>query len=280
MDFQFTEEQLLIQDVARRIAQEKIAPSAEHHDRTGEFPMANMKLLGENGLMGVEVPAEYGGAGMDPISYVLAMIEVAAADAAHSTIMSVNNSLFCNGILKFGTEAQKQLYVRAIAEGREIGAFALTEPQSGSDATAMRCKAERQDDGSYVINGKKSWITSGPVAKYIVLFAMSEPDKGARGITAFMVDTAKPGFHRGKTEPKLGIRASATCEIEFQDYVAAPRKCWARTARASRSPWACSTPAASASPRRRSASPAPPTRPRSRMSRSARPSARRSAPSR
>jgi alkylation response protein AidB-like acyl-CoA dehydrogenase len=184
--------------------------------------MANMKLLGENGLMGVEVPAEYGGAGMDPISYVLAMIEVAAADAAHSTIMSVNNSLFCNGILKFGTEAQKQLYVRAIAEGREIGAFALTEPQSGSDATAMRCKATKQADGSFVINGKKSWITSGPVAKYIVLFAMTDPDKGARGITAFMVDTAKPGFHRGKTEPKLGIRASATCEIEFQDYVATP----------------------------------------------------------
>ncbi len=218
MDFRFTEEQLMIQDVARRIAQEKIAPTAEHFDRTGEFPVENMRTLGENGLMGIEVPAEYGGAGMDPISYVLAMIEVAAADAAHSTIMSVNNSLFCNGILKFGTEAQKQLYVRAIAEGREIGAFALTEPQSGSDATAMRCKAVKQADGSYVVNGKKSWITSGPVAKYIVLFAMTDPDKGARGITAFMIDTAREGFHRGKTEPKLGIRASATCEIEFTDY--------------------------------------------------------------
>ena len=221
MDFAFTEEQLMIQDVARRIAQEKIAPSAEHHDRTGEFPLDNIRLLGENGLMGIEVPAEYGGAGMDPIAYVLAMIEIAAGDAAHSTIMSVNNSLFCNGILINGTEAQKQKYVRAIAEGREIGAFALTEPQSGSDATAMRCRAVKQADGSYVINGKKSWITSGPVAKYIVLFAMSEPDKGARGITAFLVDTANPGFHRGKTEPKLGIRASATCEIEFQDYVVA-----------------------------------------------------------
>ncbi|MFZ5657562.1 MAG: acyl-CoA dehydrogenase family protein [Pseudomonadota bacterium] len=220
VDFRFTEEQLMIQDVARRIAQEKIAPSAEHFDRSGEFPLDNIRTLGENGLMGIEVPAEYGGAGMDPISYVLAMIEVAAADAAHSTIMSVNNSLFCNGILKNGTEAQKQLYVRAIAEGREIGAFALTEPQSGSDATAMRCKAVRQGDGSYVVNGKKSWITSGPVAKYIVLFAMTDPDKGARGITAFMIDTTREGFHRGKTEPKLGIRASATCEIEFTDYVA------------------------------------------------------------
>ena len=221
MDFRFTEEQLMIQAVARRIAQEKIAPSAEHHDRTGEFPLENIRTLGENGLMGIEVPAEYGGAGMDPISYVLAMIEIAAADAAHSTIVSVNNSLFCNGILKFGSEAQKQLYVRAIAEGREIGAFALTEPQSGSDATAMRCRASKRADGSFLINGKKSWITSGPVARYIVLFAMTDPEKGARGISAFMVDTAKPGFARGKTEPKLGIRASATCEIEFQDYVAA-----------------------------------------------------------
>ena len=220
VDFRFTEEQLMIQDVARRIAQEKIAPSAEHHDRTGEFPLDNIRTLGEAGLMGIEVPAEYGGAGMDPVSYVLAMIEIAEADCAHSTIVSVNNSLFCNGILKFGTEAQKQLYVRAIAEGREIGAFALTEPQSGSDATAMRCKAVKQADGTYVINGKKSWITSGPVAKYIILFAMTDPSRGAKGITAFMVDTAKPGFHRGKTEPKLGIRASATCEIEFQDYVA------------------------------------------------------------
>ncbi len=220
MDFDFTEEQLMIQDVARRIAQEKIAPSAEHHDRTGEFPLENIRTLGENGLMGIEVPTEYGGAGMDPISYVLAMVEIAAADAAHSTIVSVNNSLFCNGILQYGTEAQKQLYVRAIAEGREIGAFALTEPQSGSDATAMRCRAIGQEDGSFKINGKKSWITSGPVAKYIVLFALTDPAKGAKGITAFMVDTAKPGFFRGKTEPKLGIRASATCEIEFQDYVA------------------------------------------------------------
>jgi alkylation response protein AidB-like acyl-CoA dehydrogenase len=220
MDFNFTEEQLMIRDVARRIAQEKIAPSAEHFDRTGEFPLENIQLLGENGLMGIEVPEAYGGSGMDPISYVLAMIEIAAGDCAHSTIVSVNNSLFCNGILKFGNEEQKQLYVRAVAEGREIGAFALTEPQSGSDATAMRCRAVKQDDGRFVINGKKSWITSGPVARYIVLFAMTDPERGAKGITAFMVDTAKPGFLRGKTEPKLGIRASATCEIEFQDYVA------------------------------------------------------------
>ena len=261
MDFRFTEEQLMIQDVARRIAQEKIAPSAEHHDRTGEFPLENIRTLGENGLMGIEVPAEYGGAGMDPISYVLAMVEIAAADAAHSTIVSVNNSLFCNGILKFGTEAQKQLYVRAIAEGREIGAFALTEPQSGSDATAMRCKATKQADGSFVINGKKSWITSGPVAKYIVLFAMTDPDKGARGITAFMIDTDRAGLpprqdRAQARHPRLGHLRDRVHTTTWPR----PTKCSARKARASRSPWACSTPAASASPRRPSASPAPPTR--------------------
>ncbi len=224
MDFGFTEEQLMIQDVARRLAQEVIAPSAEHFDRTGEFPLKNIQLLGENGLMGIEVPEAYGGAGMDPISYVLAMIEIAAGDCAHSTIVSVNNSLYCNGILKNGSEAQKQKYVRAIAEGKAIGAFALTEPQSGSDATAMRCRAVKREDGKFVINGKKSWITSGPVAKYIVLFCMTAPEKGAKGISAFMVDTAKPGFACGKTEPKLGIRASATCEIEFQDYIAEPEE--------------------------------------------------------
>ena len=220
MDLNFTEEQLMLQDAARRIAQDVIAPSAEQFDRSGEFPLENIRLLGENGLMGIEVPAEYGGAGMDPVAYVLAVVEIAAGDAAHSTIMSVNNSLFCAGILKHGSEAQKQLYVRAVAEGRQIGAFALTEPQSGSDATAMRCRAVKQADGSFVINGKKSWITSGPVAGYVVLFAMTDPEQGSRGITAFLIDTSRPGFHRGKTEPKLGIRASATCEIEFSDYVA------------------------------------------------------------
>lgn len=221
MDFSYSDEQLMLQDVARRIAKEKIAPSAEHFDATGEYPLENIRLLGENGLMGIEVPVEYGGSGMDPVSSVLAIIEVSAADAAHATIMSVNNSLFCNAVLGYGTEAQKQTYVRAIAEGREIGAFALTESQSGSDATAMRCRAVKQADGSFLINGQKSWITSGPVARYIVLFAMTEPEMGSRGITAFMIDTQKPGFGRGKTEPKLGVRASATCEIEFQDYVAA-----------------------------------------------------------
>src|SRR5580693_2464734 len=218
MDFRFTEDQLSIQSIARDFAQKRIVPVAAELDAKGEFPLENIREMGQLGLMGIEVPEAYGGAAMDPVAYVLAMIEIAAADAATSTIMSVNNSLFCNGILKHGNEEQKQKYVRAIAEGKEIGAFALTEPQSGSDATAMRCRAVKQADGNFIINGKKSWITSGPVAKYILLFAMSDPDKHARGVTAFMIDTAREGFHRGKTEPKLGIRASATCEIEFTDY--------------------------------------------------------------
>jgi alkylation response protein AidB-like acyl-CoA dehydrogenase len=222
MDFRFTEDQLSIQAIARDFAQKRIAPVAADFDKSGEFPLANIREMGQLGLMGIEVPHEYGGAGMDSIAYVLAMIEIATADCAHSTIMSVNNTLYCNGLLKFGNEAQKHKYVTPIASGEAIGAFALTEPQSGSDATAMRCRATKQTDGSFVINGKKSWITSGPVAKYILLFAMSDPDKHARGITAFMVDTARVGFRCGKTEPKLGIRASATCEIEFEDYRASP----------------------------------------------------------
>ena len=222
MDFHFSEEQLQIQSIARDFAQKRIAPVAADFDKSGEFPLDNIREMGKLGLMGIEVPAEYGGAGMDSISYALAMIEIAAADCAHSTIMSVNNTLYCNGLLKFGSEEQKHKYVTPIASGEAIGAFALTEPQSGSDATAMRCRAVKQADGSFVINGKKSWITSGPVARYILLFAMSDPEKHSRGITAFMVDTKRKGFGRGKTEPKLGIRASATCEIEFDDYVAQP----------------------------------------------------------
>ncbi|SEO62625.1 hypothetical protein SAMN02800692_1472 [Luteibacter sp. UNC138MFCol5.1] len=219
MDFRFTDDQLSIQSIARDFAQKRIAPVAAELDAKGEFPLENIREMGQLGLMGIEVPEEYGGAGMDPVAYVLAMVEIAAADAATSTIMSVNNSLFCNGILKYGNEAQKQTYVRAIASGEAIGAYALTEPQSGSDASNMHTRAVKNADGDWVINGKKSWITSGPVARYIVLFAVTTPGIGARGVSAFIIDTKRDGFLAGKTEPKLGIRASATCEIEFHDYV-------------------------------------------------------------
>ncbi len=219
MDFQLTDDQRSIQSIARDFAAKRIAPVAADFDASGEFPLDNIREMGQLGLMGIEMPVEYGGAGMDTIAYALAMMEIAAADAAHSTIMSVNNSLFCNGILKNGTDEQKQTYVKAIASGEAIGAYALTEPQSGSDASAMRTRAQKNDAGDWVINGKKSWITSGPVARYVVLFAVTDPDKGAKGISAFIIDTERDGFHRGKVEPKLGIRASATCEIEFVDYV-------------------------------------------------------------
>jgi len=217
MDFAFTEEQLMIQQAARDFAQREIAPVAAEFDISGKFPEATIRMAGELGFMGVEVPEEYGGAGLDAIGFALVMEEIAAADAAHSTIISVNNSLYCNGILQYGTEEQKQKYVTPVASGQVFAAYALTEPQSGSDAANMRARAVRDGD-HYVINGKKSWITSGPVAKYIMLFAMTDPAGGAKGVSAFMIDTAIEGFACGKTEPKLGIRASATCEIELTDY--------------------------------------------------------------
>ncbi|MFZ8982744.1 MAG: acyl-CoA dehydrogenase family protein [Steroidobacteraceae bacterium] len=219
MDFQLTEDQQMLQAAAREFATNEIVPVAAEHDASGQFPSATIRKAGELGFMGVEVPAEYGGAGMDSISYALLIEEIAAADAAHSTIISVNNSLYCHGILEFGTEEQKKRFITPIASGQAIGCYGLTEPQSGSDAVNMRTRAMLSADGShYVLNGKKSWITSGPVADYMVLFAVTAPERKARGISAFVIDCHQPGFVRGKTEPKLGIRASATCEIEFQDY--------------------------------------------------------------
>ena len=212
-----TEEHKLIRDTARDFAQNEIVPIAAHFDEAGEFPRETIRKMGALGLMGIEVPEEYGGAEMDTLAYVLAMIEIAKADVSHSTIMSVNNSLYCHGILKFGTEAQKQKYVPPIATGQKIGAYSLTEPMSGSDASTMKSRAVRDGD-HYVINGRKSWVTSGPVADYLVLFTMTQPELKHKGITAFIVEADQPGFIRGKKEPKLGIRASATSEIVFEDY--------------------------------------------------------------
>lgn len=218
MDFLLNEEHRMIRDMVREFAEKEIAPVAAHYDETGEFPMPIIRKMGELGLMGIEVPETYGGAGLDTLAYVLAMEEVARVDVATSTIMSVNNSLFCYGLLTYGTENQKQTYLRAVASGQAIAAYALTEPQSGSDAGNMRTRAVLSDQGSYyTINGRKSWITSGPVADYILLFALTEPEKRHRGVTAFIVEGNTPGLVRGKVEPKLGIRASATCELFFED---------------------------------------------------------------
>ena len=214
-----TEEHQMIQQAARDFGQRSIVPIAEHHDETGEFPIDTVRQMGQLGFMGIEVPEEYGGAGMDTLAYALALTEISKADASHGTIMSVNNSLYSYGILLFGTEAQKQNYLRPIASGEMIGAYSLTEPMSGSDAGTMRSRAVLNEAGThYVINGRKSWVTSAPYADKIVLFTMTQPEKKHQGVTAFLIDTDKPGFERGKTEPKMGIRASATSEILFDNY--------------------------------------------------------------
>lgn len=212
-----TEEHELIRQAARDFAQKEIAPIAAEFDESGEFPLETVRRMGAMGFMGIEVPEAYGGAGMDTLAYVLALEEICKADASHGTVMSVNNSLFCHGIMIFGTEEQKQKYVGGVARGEKIGAYSLTEPMSGSDAGSMRSRAVREGDG-YVIDGRKSWVTSAPVADYILLFTMTAPERGHKGITAFLVDTDQPGFALGKKEPKLGIRASATSEITFDNY--------------------------------------------------------------
>lgn len=214
-----TPEHEMLLNTVRDFAQKEIVPIAEQFDHTGDFPMETIQKMGAMGLMGIEVPEEYGGAGMDVLAYVLALTEIAKADASHSTIMSVNNSLYCNGIMLFGTEEQKRRWVTPVASGEKIGAYSLTEPMSGSDAATMASRAVLNEAGThYIINGRKSWVTSGPVADYVVLFTMTDPEKGNKGISAFLIDTSQPGFHRGKKEPKLGIRASATSELIFEDY--------------------------------------------------------------
>jgi len=214
--FPFTEEHEMIRQTAREFAQKEIAPIAAEFDESGEFPYDTIMKMGEMGFMGIEVPEEYGGVGMDTLSYVLALEEISKVDASHGIIMSVNNSLYCYGIQKFGTEEQKQKFLPPVASGKSVGAYSLTEPMAGSDAGSLRCSAVRDGD-HYVLNGRKSWVTSGPVADYIVVFAMTEPEKKHRGITAFIIPTDIPGFTVGKKEPKLGIRASATSEILFED---------------------------------------------------------------
>jgi|APSaa5957512576_1039674.scaffolds.fasta_scaffold01294_1 alkylation response protein AidB-like acyl-CoA dehydrogenase len=215
--FPLSDEHKMILDAARDFAESEIVPIAAEFDESGKFPSETIKKMGEMGFMGIEVPEKYDGAGMDTLAYVLALEEICKADASHGTIMSVNNSLFCHGILKFGTEEQKKKFVSPIASGEKVGAYSLTEPMSGSDAATMRSRAVRDGD-EYIINGRKSWVTGGPVADYVIVYVITDPDKGAKGITAFITDANQPGFVRGKKEPKLGIRASATSEIVYENY--------------------------------------------------------------
>jgi alkylation response protein AidB-like acyl-CoA dehydrogenase len=216
-NLQLSPEQEMIRQAARDFAQKEIVPIAAEFDESGNFPEETVRKMGSMGLMGIEVPEEYGGAGLDSLSYVLALEEICKADAAHGTIMSVNNSLFCNALLIYGTEEQKRKFLTPAASGEMIGAYSLTEPTSGSDAASMRSRAVL-DGEAYTINGLKSWVSSAPFADLILIFAMTDPEKESKGITAFIIETDKPGFSRGKTEPKLGIRASGTSEIIFENY--------------------------------------------------------------
>ena len=219
MDLKLSEEHRMIQDMARDFAQKEIAPIAAEIDAEGRFPVDTVKKMGELGFMGIEIPEEYGGTGMDTLSYVLAVIEISKACASHGVIMSVNNSLVCHGLYAFGTEQQKQAFLVPLASGEKLGAYSLTEPQAGSDPGNMRCTAEYDPKtDEYVVNGLKAWVTSGPNADYVLLFAMTDRSQGQRGISAFVVDTKLPGFSPGKVEPKLGIRASHTSELIFENY--------------------------------------------------------------
>ena len=197
--YPLTTEHKMLRDAARDFAQKEISPIAAEFDESGEFPHATIKKMGALGFMGIEIPEEYGGAGMDCLSYVLALEEICKVDAAHGVIMSVNNSLYCHGIMQFGTEEQRKKFITPIATGEAIGAYSLTEPQSGSDAGTMKSRATRDGD-FYVLNGRKSWVTSGPVADYFVVFMMTDPDKKQKGVSAFLVDGKTKGIVRGKKE--------------------------------------------------------------------------------
>src|SRR5512139_4049004 len=203
--FPLSEEHKMIRDAARDFAQKEIVPIAAEFDESGEFPYETIKKMGGMGFMGIEISEEYGGAGMDTLAYVLALEEICKADASHGVIMSVNNSLYCHGIMKYGTEEQKKKFITPIASGKAIGAYSLTEPQSGSDAGTMKSKATRDGD-FYVLNGRKSWVTSGPVAGYYVVFMVTDPEKKQKGVSAFVVEANTPGLAHGKKEPDLGIR--------------------------------------------------------------------------
>ncbi|WP_168389936.1 acyl-CoA dehydrogenase family protein [Acinetobacter indicus] len=213
---QFTEEQQLIQDMAKSFAQEQIKPNAGEWDEKGIFPKEALAQMGELGFMGMLIPEEWGGSGTGTLAYVLALEEVAAADGATSAIMSVHNSVGCVPILKFGTEQQKQQYLKPLAQGQMIGAFALTEPHTGSDAAAIKTRAVKDDD-HYIINGAKQFITSGNNAGMIIVFAVTDPNAGKKGMSAFLVPRDTPGYEVIRVENKLGLHASDTCQIALTD---------------------------------------------------------------
>ncbi|WP_268123197.1 acyl-CoA dehydrogenase [Roseivirga pacifica] len=216
MNFELTEEQLAVRDAAREFAQTELLPGVIERDEKQQFPAEQVKKMGELGFMGMMVDPKYGGGGMDTVSYVLAMEEISKIDASASVCMSVNNSLVCWGLEKFGTEEQKQKYLKPLAMGEKIGAFCLSEPEAGSDATSQKTTAEDKGD-HYLLNGTKNWITNGNSASIYLVVAQTDREKGHKGINCLIVEKDMEGFVIGKKEDKLGIRGSDTHSLMFTD---------------------------------------------------------------
>ena len=216
MDFQFSEIHEMIRETARKFAKERVAPGTIERDEREEFPKAIVKELAELGFMGMMVPEEWGGAGLDTLSYALAVEEISKVDASVGVIMSVNNSLVCFGLNKEGSQLQKERFLRDLASGRKLGAFALSEPEAGSDASNQRTTAVRDGD-SYILNGVKNWITNGSTADIVLVMAATDKAKGAKGISTFILEKGTPGFTVGKKERKLGIRSSDTVSLSLTD---------------------------------------------------------------
>jgi butyryl-CoA dehydrogenase len=215
MQFDLTDEQQMVQAMARELAQGEIAPIAAEIDRDERFPHETVKRMGELGLMGIAVPERWGGGGADTVSYVVALEEISRACASHGAIMSVNNSLYAEPVLKFGTDAQRERFLTPYAAGHKLGCFALTEPEAGSDASNQHVQASR-DGGGYRLDGRKIFVTNGREAHAALVFAQTDRAAGSRGISAFLVERGAPGFTVVKTEDKLGIRASDTAELLFE----------------------------------------------------------------
>jgi butyryl-CoA dehydrogenase len=214
MNIELTPEQQMIQGMAREFAQEHIAPIAAEIDRDARFPHETVKRMGELGLLGITVPDAWGGSGGDTVSYVVALEEIAKACASHAVVMSVNNSLYCDPVYRYGTDAQRARFLKPVAGGHALGCFALTEPEAGSDARNQHTVARRDGD-DYVITGRKLFISTGREASYALVFAQTDPTRAHRGISAFVVEKGTAGFSVSKTEDKLGIRASDTAELVF-----------------------------------------------------------------
>jgi butyryl-CoA dehydrogenase len=216
MNLELSEEQELLRRSAREFAEAEVKPFAKEIDETGRFPLETFRKAGELGLTGICISEQYGGAGMDHICYSIVIEEIARVCASTSVILSVQNSLYCASIERYGTQEQKQKFLTPYARGEKIGCYALTEPQAGSNASALATKAVRRDD-HYVINGTKAWITSGGVADAAIVYVNTQPEKGEKGITALIVEKATPGFAVGQEEKKLGIHATACAGLSFSD---------------------------------------------------------------